>query len=73
MPENDAKDSQYKVTVGETVKFDMRGKETYQVDPGSACACEHAWCVRVRVRVRVCVRARAAAWAPHAPTTTCRS
>jgi hypothetical protein len=53
MPEDDGKDSQYKVTVGETVKSDMRGKETYQVAPGPACACEHAWCVRVRARVCV--------------------
>lgn len=55
MSEDVGKDVQYKVTVGETVKSDMRGKETYQVAPGPACACEHAWCVRVSVRV--CVRA----------------
>lgn len=53
MPDDDCKDSQYKVTVGETVKSDMRGKETYQVASGPACACEHAWCVRVRARVCV--------------------
>ena len=42
MPEDDGKDSEYKVTVGETVKSDMRGKETYQVAPGPECACQRA-------------------------------